>query len=202
MRNTGIKAIETRYKGYRFRSRLEARWAVYFDRLGVAYEYEPEGFLLPSRIAYLPDFYLPETESYVEIKSKHSMDIELAKGNMEELCTATGKYGLLCMGDPMDNDIHLYGDICYENCHGLLWEEAEFIFGAEILDDLFYRHKAFRIGIVIGDRYDRTIWNVLKPDGEKNDKVVPFNQLFGFDRIPYKEQEIARQSRFEHGECG
>lgn len=39
-----IKAIETRYKGYRFRSRLEARWAVFFDVLGLAWEYEPEGF--------------------------------------------------------------------------------------------------------------------------------------------------------------
>lgn len=26
-----IKAIDTYYKGYRFRSRLEARWAVFFD---------------------------------------------------------------------------------------------------------------------------------------------------------------------------
>jgi hypothetical protein len=39
-----IKAIETRYKGYRFRSRLEARWAVFFDALGVEWEYEKEGF--------------------------------------------------------------------------------------------------------------------------------------------------------------
>lgn len=36
--------IETRYKGYRFRSRLEARWAVFFDVLGVRWEYEPEGY--------------------------------------------------------------------------------------------------------------------------------------------------------------
>jgi hypothetical protein len=28
-----IKAIETRYKGYRFRSRLEARWSVFFDAM-------------------------------------------------------------------------------------------------------------------------------------------------------------------------
>ena len=39
-----IKAIETYYKGYRFRSRLEARWAVFFDAAGIKYEYEPEGF--------------------------------------------------------------------------------------------------------------------------------------------------------------
>ena len=51
-----MKAIETMYNGYRFRSRLEARWAVFFDALGVKYEYEPEGFLLPSGKCYLPDF--------------------------------------------------------------------------------------------------------------------------------------------------
>ncbi len=49
------RAIETRYKGYRFRSRLEARWAVFFDALGLTWEYEPEGFELKSG-RYLPDF--------------------------------------------------------------------------------------------------------------------------------------------------
>lgn len=51
-----IKPIETIYNGYRFRSRLEARWAVFFDCLGVKYEYEPEGFELPGVGGYLPDF--------------------------------------------------------------------------------------------------------------------------------------------------
>ena len=37
-----IKAIETQYKGYRFRSRLEARYAVMFDALGFEWQYEPE----------------------------------------------------------------------------------------------------------------------------------------------------------------
>jgi len=50
-----IKAIETRYAGCRFRSRLEARWAVFFDTLGIAWEYEPEGFAT-SAGPYLPDF--------------------------------------------------------------------------------------------------------------------------------------------------
>ena len=51
-----IKPIETYYNGYRFRSRLEARWAVFFDALGVKYEYEPEGFDLGDGLYYLPDF--------------------------------------------------------------------------------------------------------------------------------------------------
>jgi hypothetical protein len=51
-----MKAIETVYKGYRFRSRLEARWAVFFDALGLQWEYEPQGFDLGKGRLYLPDF--------------------------------------------------------------------------------------------------------------------------------------------------
>ena len=63
-----IKAIETQYQGYRFRSRLEARWAVFFDALGVEWEYEPEGFDLGHEGKYLPDFYLPGLDCHAEIK--------------------------------------------------------------------------------------------------------------------------------------
>ena len=51
-----IKPIETLYHGCRFRSRLEARWAVFFDSLKVPWEYEPEGFDLGDGTYYLPDF--------------------------------------------------------------------------------------------------------------------------------------------------
>ena len=52
-----ISAIETFYKGYKFRSRLEARWAVAFDVAGIKWEYEPEGFDA-NGVKYLPDFRL------------------------------------------------------------------------------------------------------------------------------------------------
>jgi hypothetical protein len=66
---TVIKPIETRYAGCRFRSRLEARYAVFLDALGLRWEYEPEGFELPSGW-YLPDFYLPTVcgGSWIEVK--------------------------------------------------------------------------------------------------------------------------------------
>ena len=63
-----IKPIETVYNGYRFRSRLEARWAVFFDVGRIKYVYEPEGFNLPDGLKYLPDFYLPDFDAYVEVK--------------------------------------------------------------------------------------------------------------------------------------
>lgn len=63
-----IKAIETTYNGYKFRSRLEARWAVFFDALGIKYEYEPEGFEFEGGKRYLPDFFIREWDCWVEIK--------------------------------------------------------------------------------------------------------------------------------------
>lgn len=63
------KPIETIYNGYRFRSRLEARWAVFFDAAGIMYEYEPEGFELEDGTRYLPDFYFPAYGWYAEVKA-------------------------------------------------------------------------------------------------------------------------------------
>lgn len=66
-----IKAIDTYYNGNYFRSRLEAKWAVCFEMSSLRYEYELEGFCLPNGVKYLPDFYLPELESYVEVKPEY-----------------------------------------------------------------------------------------------------------------------------------
>lgn len=74
-----LRAIETRYRGYRFRSRLEARWAVFFDNLGLQWEYEPEGFELPGGVRYLPDFYLPALDVWVEIKGAKATEKDLEK---------------------------------------------------------------------------------------------------------------------------
>lgn len=64
----GLRPIQTIFKGYRFRSRLEARWAVFLDTLGLRWEYEPQGFELRDGTRYLPDFYLPDQGAFVEIK--------------------------------------------------------------------------------------------------------------------------------------
>jgi hypothetical protein len=70
-----MKAIETLYAGYRFRSRLEARWAVFFDSAGIEYQYEPEGFELESGVRYLPDFYLPRMGAWAEVKARYTPDL-------------------------------------------------------------------------------------------------------------------------------
>lgn len=60
-----VNAIETTYKGYEFRSRLEAKWACVFDQLWWPWEYEPIDLN-----GYIPDFHvdLGRTKFFVEIK--------------------------------------------------------------------------------------------------------------------------------------
>lgn len=72
-----VKAIQTRYGGYFFRSRLEARWAVYFDALGLDWVYEPEGYEIKG--GYLPDFYLPALGCFTEVKPRQFSQIEFEK---------------------------------------------------------------------------------------------------------------------------
>lgn len=102
-----IQAIETEYAGYKFRSRLEARWAVFFDKSGIEWRYEPEGFRLksdwleagpkrcPNKCTYscLPDFYLPQVGMWAEVKPGAPSDTELVK--MILLAEQTGKQVLL-----------------------------------------------------------------------------------------------------------
>ena len=75
-----LKPIETQYKGYRFRSRLEARWAVFFDAIGWSWEYEAEGFDLDG-LYYLPDFWLPDDKTFVEVKPGGLSEDDLEKVN-------------------------------------------------------------------------------------------------------------------------
>ena len=78
-----IKPIETQYNGFRFRSRLEARWAIFFDVIGLKYEYEMEGYDMEGT-RYLPDFYIPSLDRWFEIKAKPLSDYEMKK--CEEFC--------------------------------------------------------------------------------------------------------------------
>lgn len=79
-------AIETIYQGYRFRSRLEARWAVYFDQLGHTWEYEPEGLHLDG-VRYLPDFRVDG--DWWEIKAPAVLDEVWSLTRGDELTGAT-----------------------------------------------------------------------------------------------------------------
>ena len=204
-----IKPIETVYNGYRFRSRLEARWAVFFDALGVKYEYEPEGFEMDG-IRYLPDFYLPKANRWIEIKGKRLTEIELNK--CDAFCESKDKEGVkfsIFIGQPFDN----IEGICPSDKNPGVCEKT--------LD----MKKSVVVG-VSGYSYHWKKYDVHGPNGElehvDNDRVLfmenelcekevltrfmptiwmPISTMDGESKLRLIYAAIkARQARFEHGE--
>lgn len=53
-----------------FRSSLEADWACTLDYLSIKWEYEPQGIQLSSGAGYVPDFWLPEIGTWIEVKGE------------------------------------------------------------------------------------------------------------------------------------
>lgn len=67
------------YAGVEFKSRLEARWARFFDALGAPWEYEPRTFRMRGQEwQYTPDFHLPEERLWVEVKGRFIRDDKYA----------------------------------------------------------------------------------------------------------------------------
>lgn len=93
-----IKSIDTYYNGRYFRSRTEARWAVFFDHLEWKYEYECEGFDLPNVGRYLPDFYFPDINYYAEVKGGKFTELETKK--CVDLSNYTGADVIFLEGNP------------------------------------------------------------------------------------------------------
>lgn len=147
---TSLKAIETQYKGYRFRSRLEARWAVFCDVLGLRYEYEPEGFDLDGTW-YLPDFKAThgviacppdfvdeewavmewnpsDCEDWIEVKPAGAIEDEAIR-RADLLAEASGRRVYLLAGEPYEGAYA--ARVCYGSQYGLrsarmryLWSEC------------------------------------------------------------------------------
>lgn len=91
------EVIQTTYNGIKYRSRTEARWAVFFDKMGWNPDYEMEGYKLGGDW-YLPDFFVPEINSFVEIKGVEPTYGERAKAR--KLAIHTQKNILILIGGP------------------------------------------------------------------------------------------------------
>ena len=202
-----IKPIETVYNGYRFRSRLEARWAVFFDTAGIKYEYEPEGFELCDGTRYLPDFYLTDEDIYVEVKPiRNNATEEIMKAL--KIVLEYQKVLLVLRDIPFNErcsvwwfPIYFYHPVLEDisGCRISFLPNAEhekirvcrdFYVGNECR---LYSHRGAieREAIAINDIE-------LEP---KSDSIVPFTVRDCWDGKALKNCFLAaRQARFEHGE--
>lgn len=103
-----LRPLETRYHGYRFRSRLEARWARFLVSLRIPFEYEKEGYYLDGAY-YLPDFWLPRQQCWMEVKGQKPTDDEqrkcdlLAMATKQRVFLVHGPIPVIVDGEPPTN---------------------------------------------------------------------------------------------------
>jgi hypothetical protein len=210
-----IKAIETFYRGYHFRSRLEARWAVFFDTLDIPWKYEVEGFEreifydndAPTIVRYLPDFFLPNRWGggvYVEVKGdKNALKKDWHEnaqmhdygGILPNFNSSRGKSdaGLLLLSDiPEASQTKIYFHPIIQHEKGLVKSYA--FFGGDGLAVVTDSQLARMLDVepVYGLDYEEDNWGIdLKqaPTDRHYPNVV-------------KAYAAARAARFEHGQQG
>lgn len=110
-----LKPIAQTYRGITFRSRTEARWAVFFDSLGIPWQYEAEGFELPSG-RYLPDFLLTlggaQGQVWFEVKGQELSSLETTRA--VELASASSRPVFTAVGVPVEAQASDDFDVFYE----------------------------------------------------------------------------------------
>ena len=133
-----MQAIETVFRGYKFRSRLEARYAIVFDELRFDWTYEPEGFHLPSG-SYLPDFHITDVPFWLEVKGTRPTAEEVTAAR--ELCETTRESVWVCDGDLM----HFESDDMRLRHQCFHWIEADDALLRRIKEDPDTVHNRVRV---------------------------------------------------------
>lgn len=210
-----INAIETEYAGHRFRSRLEARWAVFFDKLGIRWLYEPQGYTVPNGAKYLPDFWLPDSQLWVEVKGaitppapgEHPVWITLSAATQADGLPAwyeTGQRWSDLDGITEDHLRHLtqpriliLGDIPRANGDTWLHPYLLLVCGQPHVQLAALKAEQGRLGLfpVLLPFTALSPPMEFIPHGCSGSRVVPFVGIADA-------YDAARKARFEHGESG
>jgi hypothetical protein len=196
--STPLKAIETRFDGYRFRSRLEARWAVFFKTLGVRYEYEKEGYDLGAAGWYLPDFWLPEQRYWIEIKGQEASEEEEKKARLVADGTKCPVFLFTGTPEALTRTTDRYGYVI-EGSMALGFRPGSSAIGTEVWQEC---NRCGAIGIAplscelpdLGGYKGTPPCDCLFAAGEKASAFDSVRLLAAY--------EAARSARFEHGARG
>jgi hypothetical protein len=220
-----IKAIQTEYNGYKFRSRLEARWAVFFDAAGIKYEYEPEGFENNGG-KWLPDFYLPESKTYVEVKPDRDNAVEELKKPFAFVIAGIVQRLLILPNIPEDAEIAIWWftfAYYHPGIDGMRIAKGAFSIRNEkivLATDLYIGYVGEKTFYGFNSYFERILnCFLLKPINDlempynsegklnepiKNDDPFTFSDTCIQNELDHirKCYNKARQARFEHGEKG
>lgn len=227
-----IKAIETFYKGCRFRSRLEARWAVIFDSMGIEWRYETEGFT-DGQECYLPDFFIKmgDFRWYVEVKSLDRPGVLDELNKAIKFVDGKNISVLLILSDipqkeeyenwfyPVFYYDNLMQSVMWQRCHIRPVENGMYFSTLTHLDQLGrcivwddmpmdafspVSEKVRKIGYIEEEK--KKFRDACKWFGETGNLNSTFERKPLYDSrdatLVSKLYQKARYARFEHGECG
>ena len=188
----GPKPIETHYKGYRFRSRLEARWAVFLDALGTEWVYEKQGYDIDGTW-YLPDFWLPYAPmrhegwgNWIEIKP---LPLSEAETNLlAGLARETGHRTYALCGQPWPGEYKVY--IFQHHHHGVPERIPILSEGVIVEIDPHAGNEFETMGRCLRVSYQQGSFPFVESYSFWQGGVGGLDRAF----------RAARQARFEHGE--
>ena len=177
-----MKPIETRAYGHRFRSRLEAKWAVAFTQAQIEWHYEPEGFDLGDAGFYLPDFWLPQVSMWAEVKAGKPSPEEIKKA--EELARQTDWPCLLLIGPPSSKSY---------------WAIHPTLYWINVGNDLYGELAVMDYCLFDGRDYHLNERRFFSNTGLcDSERLFPLPVDIGYDQHPAV--VAALSARFEHGE--
>ena len=98
------EGIPTEYKWLRFRSRLEATWARFFDLVGWKWKYEPFDY-----DGYIPDFALLFPAGNILAEVKPCLTLEEMRQHTEKIDASPWKHEALILGVGLLGESDSYG---------------------------------------------------------------------------------------------
>lgn len=171
-----MKSLEAVYKGYRFRSRAEARWFIFYSLAGVEATYESEAIDLGGFV-YIPDYWLDIFRAWAEIKGHIANDQAglLMLDKCTKLAVQSGRPVILNFRDPLDARCIVFrGDKMYSQSR---WTHCD--------------HCG---GLALGVRSDN--FHCVWCPRMHNDPPLTFDALRSARRRLYEAALTARQHRF------
>lgn len=185
-----ITAIETRFAGCLFRSRIEARWAVWFNALGITWEYEKEGYHLSTDDYYLPDFWLPQFDAWFEVKGQPMNEDEQRKARYlasehKPVITAAGAIG--------SEIITVFAQDSSDSGGGWYQGEGFWVHAGNLPAIALFEPRMMRDQVICDNEWQPIPWVVCVND------LHPEQMQHPVIRGAYAQ---ASSARFEHGQRG
>ncbi len=98
--------VQAQFDGEHYESITEATWAGYLKAVDMPFHHQPATFRFPGITWYTPDFYLPEQQTFVEVKKGNLTDRDVCR--MNALTYFTNRAGMIIDGRPGYSIIRIY----------------------------------------------------------------------------------------------